>query len=107
MRLRRWLLLPALLAFTGVSAWALFEHGYLALWRLPFQDSGTLQMFCDLAVGMLLVSVWMVRDARKRQVRVAPFLVLTVAAGSLGPLLYLLRLEVSDILASRARKADT
>ena len=93
MRVRRWLLAPVALLFFAVSAWAMWEHGYLALWKLPFTDSGTLQLFVDLGTALLLVSVWMIRDARNRGISVAPFLLITLVGGSAGPLLYLFRLE--------------
>ena len=94
MRVRRWLLIPLTLVFAAVSTWAVYEHGYLNLWKLVVEHSGTLQLFTDLSVSMLLVCTWMVRDARQRGLRVAPFLLLTLATGSLGPLAYLWRLEL-------------
>ena len=90
----RFIALAAVLAVHSVlSAYALRDFGYVGLWRLPFRDSGTIQLFADLTVAMLLVTVWMVRDARTSRVPIARYLVLTVAAGSFGPLLYLLHRE--------------
>jgi hypothetical protein len=45
----------------------------------------------DLTIALSLVTVWMVRDARQRGQSVAPFVVLTLLLGSVGPLLYLIR----------------
>jgi hypothetical protein len=91
---RRFVLLAVLTAaFAVISGIAVAEHGYAALWRLPFQTSGTLQLFSDLTVAMVLVTSWMIRDARQRRIRVWPFMALTVATGSFGPLLYLLARE--------------
>lgn len=75
--------------FAGVSAKALSVHGgYLALWRLPFQSWGNFQLFLDLVLALNLALAWMMADAKRRQIPVAPFLVLTVFAGSFGPLSY-------------------
>lgn len=97
MRVRLWLLIPLTLAFVAASTWASVEHDYLALWRLAFSGSGEVQLFVDLTVAIVLVSTWMVRDARKRGIRVVPFLLVTVAAGSAGPLLYLWRLQLLPV----------
>ena len=91
---RRFVLLLILTAaFMTISTIAVYEHGYLALWRLPFETSGTLQLFSDLTVSILLVTSWMVRDSRTSGVPVLPYLLVTLASGSLGPLLYLLHRE--------------
>ena len=87
---RFWVLAAVTVAFSLLSAKAIAEFGYVGLWQLPFQTSGTLQLFCDLGIAMFLVATWMVKDARARKVAVAPWLVLTVLAGSTGPLGYLL-----------------
>ncbi len=44
----------------------------------------------DLALALGLVLVWMWHDARARGRRFVPWLLLTLVAGSFGPLLYLL-----------------
>jgi hypothetical protein len=87
------LLLILTLVFAGISGVAVARFGYLALWRLPLQDAGTVQLFADLLIAMLLVTSWMLRDARTSGVPARPYVALTVAAGSFGPLLYLLHRE--------------
>jgi uncharacterized membrane protein len=105
MRVRPWLLVPLTLLFVGVSAWALFEHGYAALWRLPFRDIGTFQIFVDLVVAVSLCLAWLVRDARRRGLSPLPYVVLTLAGGSLGPLAYLWRIERLDARAGNVTAA--
>lgn len=91
---RRMLLLLALLAaFQAISGFAVYQHGYLGLWRLIGQDSGTVQLFSDLTVAMLLITSWMGRDSRTSGVPAWPYILLTIAAGSFGPLSYLLHRE--------------
>ena len=79
MRSRTPLLLGLLVPFLAVSSVAVSRFGYLTLWRLPLQDWGTAQMFADLTVAMVLVTSWIVRDARARGVAAWPFLLLTLA----------------------------
>lgn len=81
------------IGFSIVSAVAVAQHGYLNLWRLIAQDSGTIQLFCDLTVAMVLITTWMRRDARQSGVPALPYVLLTLAAGSFGPLGYLLHRE--------------
>jgi len=78
------------LAFTG---YVLVEHGYIGLWRAAFANLATMQVLFDLVVVGLLAAVWIVQDSRRRGWNPWPFVVLTVAAGSVGPLLYLIRRE--------------
>ncbi len=88
---KRMILLTFLLtAFLAISSIAVREFGYLGLWRLIGQDSGTIQLFTDLTVAMVLVTSWMVRDSKTSGVAAWPFLLLTVAGGSMGPLSYLI-----------------
>jgi len=83
------LLNALLLAFGALSLWALAEHGYWGVWAEGFRSPGTMQILADLGIGMLLVSSWMVRDARQRKKPVGPWLVATVFLGSFAPLAYL------------------
>ena len=91
MRKPRWkiALLALFLAIPSVPA--MVEYGYLGFFPAALVNSASKQVFCDLIVALSLVSTWMVRDARQRGIRVGPYVFLTVAFGSFGPLLYLLR----------------
>jgi Protein of unknown function DUF2834 len=78
------------LAFGVYSAYAIFELGYLGVFSSSFANAGTLQVFLDLVIACLLILTWLVRDARDKGRNPWPYVVLTLAAGSFGPLLYLL-----------------
>ena len=83
-------LVVAWLAFAALSNAAVAQFGYFGLWRLIGQDLGTVQLFADLTVAMVLVTSWMVRDSRTSGVAAWPYIALTVAGGSVGPLSYLI-----------------
>lgn len=63
----------------------------MGTFRLAFANSATTQVSLDLIVALSLIVVWMWRDAREHKVSPLAFVVITVVAGSLGPLLYLFR----------------
>lgn len=86
----RAVILGVLAAFSVLTLAALWQHGYWGIIAPHFQSFGGAQVFCDLVIALCLAMVWMWRDARAQQRNPWPFLVLTLAAGSFGPLLYLL-----------------
>ena len=53
-------------------------------------------------IALSLVIAWMVRDARARGVSPLPYVVLTLALGSVGPLVYLIRRLASEAPARTA-----
>jgi hypothetical protein len=78
-----------LLAFADLNAYVLWQHGFAGFWELATANSATIAVMVDLVIALSFVSYWMWRDARRRGVSFAPYLVLTAALGSIGPLLYL------------------
>jgi len=80
--------------FGVLSAIALLDVGYLGIIEPHFQSWGAAQVFADLAILALLACVWMVNDARARGLPAWPFILITLVAGSFGPLLYLVTREV-------------
>lgn len=82
-----------LLAFGAFEAYAVWEHGVVGLFAAVLANSATTVAFVDLTIALGLVSVWMALDARERGIAVLPYLVATLALGSVGPLLYLIRRE--------------
>jgi len=81
--------IAVIIAFGALTVPALLEVGYIGLFTSAMQSWAGLQVLVDLSLVCLLAMIWMVQDARARGLTVWPFLVLTVAAGSFGPLLYL------------------
>jgi hypothetical protein len=82
-----------LLAFGAYSAWVMWHHGYLGIWQAGIANAAALQILLDLVITCLLISGWMIVDARAKGLNAWPFVGITVAAGSFGPLLYLLYRE--------------
>lgn len=79
-----------LAAFGAYSAWAMLQVGYLGIWQAGLAGPGALQVLLDLVVACLLISAWIVADARRNGRNAWPYVALTLAAGSFGPLAYLL-----------------
>lgn len=98
-------LLAVIIAFGALSAKALADHGFWGMLAPHFQTWGAGQVLADLVILALLSCVWMVSDARTRGLNPWPFVVLTLAAGSFGPLFYLLRREWQAPATVRTRAA--
>lgn len=93
---RRLAILAAVIGgFGALTAVALVDAGYWGILEPHFRSWGGAQVFVDLVILAVLAMIWMVRDARRRGVRVWPYLALTLAAGSFGPLLYLAAREIN------------
>lgn len=91
---KRSLILVLILAgFGALSAWAMLSVGYVGIWRAGTAGPGSIQILVDLVIACVLAATWMVRDARERGVTAWPYVLITLSAGSFGPLLYLLRRE--------------
>jgi hypothetical protein len=79
--------------FTALTAYAVHQHGVVGLFEALTANLATTTAFVDLVIALSLVMVWMWRDARDRGVSALPYVVLTLVAGSVGPLVYLIRRE--------------
>lgn len=86
----RTVLILILAAFGAFTLYAMWQVGYLGIWQAGMASAGAWQVLLDLVVmsGVALGFIW--RDARLTGRTVWPFALLTLAAGSFGPLLYLL-----------------
>lgn len=86
----RALIVVTLVLFGALTAAALWQHGYWGILAPHFQSFGGGQVLADLVIALTLVMAWMWRDARASGRTIWPWLVLTLVAGSFGPLGYLL-----------------
>lgn len=88
--MQRTILILVLIPFSVLTALALWRHGYWGIFEPHFQTFGAAQVFADLVIALVLTLVWMRADAVKTNRNFWPWLVLTLATGSFGPLMYLL-----------------
>lgn len=91
--MRSLLVFLILAAFGAYSIYVMWDFGYLGIWRAGLANAAALQILLDLVITCLLISSWMIGDARAKGLKAWPFVGITVAAGSFGPLLYLLYRE--------------
>jgi hypothetical protein len=105
MNLRTLALLAVLAVFGVLSAHVMLEVGYLGIWRAGFASWGGAQLLADLVIARSLAALWIHDDARRRGLNPWPFLLLTLAAGSFGPLCYLLARERRAAVGSLAARA--
>jgi hypothetical protein len=89
-------LVAVLVGFSALSTMALMDVGYLGIIEPHFRSWGGAQVFTDLVILAVLACIWMANDARQRRLPSWPFILITLLAGSFGPLFYLLVRELSS-----------
>jgi hypothetical protein len=94
MSIRLLVLLVVLALFGALTVVALLDVGYLGIVKPHFEAWGPAQVLADLVILATLSCFWMVGDARARGTNPWPFVLLTLVAGSFGPLLYLVAREL-------------
>lgn len=77
--------------FTALTAYAVYEVGYVGFFDIMFSNIVGITVGADLFIALGLILVWMVRDAREHGISATPYILLTLSLGSVGPLAYLLR----------------
>ncbi len=87
MRIALVLVTAAFAAFTG---WVILHVGYVGFYAQLLATPAGWQVLVDIVIALVFVLSWMRRDARAGARRFWPYAALTLALGSLGPLLYLL-----------------
>jgi len=91
MNRKQWLLAIVLAAFSILNAYVLYQYGYGGFVDLVMANAATVAVLVDLTIALSLVAIWMWNDAQKRGISALPYLAITLVLGSIGPLLYLLR----------------
>ena len=89
MSTRLLLVLTVIVAFAVLTTMALLDVGFSGILEPHFQSWGGAQVFVDLVIVCLLACIWMVNDAPSRGLSAWPFVLITLVAGSFGPLSYL------------------
>ena len=95
---KQWLIGFVLVDFTVLTAWILAQYGwsYLGFLRDAQSTLAGVQVLIDLVIALTLFLVWMWSDAKRRGISPLPYLVVTLFLGSIGALLYLLRIGGSE-----------
>lgn len=89
---KRFGLMMVLAAFLALHAYGLSHdgiEGFIAIFKTT--NAWHMVLGADLLISLSLAATWLVRDARQRGVSSIPYVLLTIATGSAGPLLYLIR----------------
>lgn len=83
------LLISVLLAFSALTGYTLVHYGGLLEWLAFYtRDPASWQVMADLVITMVLLLVFMRRDAQTHGRPFWPWAVFSLLAGSFGPLLY-------------------
>jgi len=88
--MRRIILVVTLIAFLVLTTMAVLQHGYVGIFSQQFQSYGGMQVLVDLVIALVLFLIWMWNDAKSSGRNPLPWLLLTLATGSIGALIYLL-----------------
>lgn len=88
--MQRNLLIITLIALSIITALALKNDGLWGIFAPNFQSFAEFQVFFDLIIALGLFLVWMWRKETAAGRNPWPWLLITLAIGSFGPLLYLI-----------------
>lgn len=91
MNARQIAILRVMVLFGGLTAVPLYHYGYFGIFTLLLDNSATIQVSADLVIALSMLAIWIWSDAEKRGISPHPYIVITVLAGSFGPLLYFFR----------------
>ena len=83
-------LVRVLIPFSALNAAALWQVGYMGLFTQQLANYGLQQILADLVIAVFLCMYWMWHDAKKSRRNPWPWMLLSLLAGSFGPLLYLI-----------------
>lgn len=91
MRTDRLILYVVTLAFLDLTLAAVFYSSWQDIVDIfTSRNWWTWQLMADFLISLTLVTLWIVRDARRRGRSPWPWVALVLATGSLGPLIYLI-----------------
>ena len=84
----RSLAIVLIVPFAALTIWALMNGGLSGIFSFH-QSPGGWQVFIDLVIALLLLLTFLVPHARAHGRNPWPWVAMTLAMGSFGPLLYL------------------
>ncbi len=86
---RRTLAIVLLIPFLLLTAYALWDVGYVGIFDYHRHSSAGWQVFADLVISLILVLTWLVPQAQKDGRNPWPWVAGTLFLGAISPLLYL------------------
>lgn len=89
----RFVIATILILFSLYTGWIVWEFGYISVFEVAFREHPTTQAVVDLWIACGLLFFIMILDNQRsgRSFRkVLPFAIVTILAGSIGPLFYFL-----------------
>lgn len=88
MNSRRSLAIIALIPFSLLTGYALFQVGYYGIFQHLIDGPAGWQIFADLSIALFMVLSVIFKEAQAKGRTLWPWVVVTLLAGSFGPLLY-------------------
>ncbi|MGH7899880.1 MAG: DUF2834 domain-containing protein [Candidatus Binatia bacterium] len=92
--------------FVGFTLYAIYVHGLVGLFEAVLSTTAGQLAMVDLTIALSLILIWLWQDAGRRGISPIPYVLLTLGLGSVGPLLYLIRVsgnEARSAVPSTAR----
>ena len=86
----KWVLLIVTIGLLALSVVSLLQFGIIGIFLEGFKNSATIQIFIDLVISLGLLLVCIFHDAKMKNRNFTLWLIITLAIGSFGPLLYLI-----------------
>lgn len=96
-----------LAAFLVLDIYTIELYGFVGFFTTLLGNAVGVNTMIDLTIALVLILTWMAQDARQQGISVLPYVIVTLALGSAGPLLYLVRRfsdqrSESPVLGARA-----
>ncbi len=89
-------LVIVLLAFGAYTTQVVLEHGVAGAFAAAMQNSASVQVVLDLVISLILIAIWVYRDARSKNLLAPLYTILVLCLGSIGTLIYLIRRELAS-----------
>lgn len=89
MKMLRTASIITLIPFTLLTVYAVMEVGLDGIIAYQLESSAGIQVLVDLVIACAIFLVWMFKNAKETGRNPWGYLVITLVAGSFGPLLYL------------------
>jgi len=93
--MKKWIAGLVLLLFSGLTAVALWHHGYVGLFAFQLSTYAGIQVLTDLVIALGLFLLWLWQDAKQAGRNPWPWILGTCVTGSIAPLLYVLLFKLN------------